>query len=127
VLGPLEVQRASPGAQPAAPPPGVEVLPAGESGKRRLRDVVLQHRADLERCADPGVAPEPGARGEAVLRLTVDGSGRVTDLRISTAGAEGAPLEACLRSAVQGWRLPAGEPGYTADIPMTLVRSGARP
>jgi hypothetical protein len=125
VLGPVQIQRAAGGAS-GAPAPGVERLPEGPTARRRLRDAFLQYRADLERCAGADQARLAGGRVEAVVRMTVDVAGRVTRLD-TVQGDLGAAFDGCARTAAQRWQLPAGEPEYTADLPLTLVGGGTRP
>ena len=97
----------SPGVNPPAPP-GAD--PAIESLLAFRRGALLQ-------CYETPRA-EARARAEVHAVLFVDGDGRAADVRVASAPAD-APLEACVREAIEAWEFPASDGGYSGPF---LVR-----
>jgi hypothetical protein len=91
----------------AAPPP---VDPAIET-------LLAFRRGQLLACYEAARAA-PSARADVHVVLFVDGDGRPADVRVASAPAD-APLEACVREAVDGWEFPASDEGYAGPF---LVR-----
>lgn len=109
----------------AAEAPSVALQP-GETGRRQVRDAVMQVRPDLERCARAELQRRGLSRAEIVLRLSVDAGGKVT----SATGAPpfgGVPLDSCLGEAAGAWSFPGGEGGYTTEVPVTVLGEGGAP
>jgi hypothetical protein len=89
----------SPAALPADP--GVETLLAFRRGQ--LLDCYEAARA------------APSARADVHVVLFVDGDGRPADVRVASLPAD-APLEACVREAVEAWEFPASDEGYAGPF-----------
>ncbi len=119
VVSALREQGQAGGAAGAAE--GPPVLLEGETGKRQLREALLQYRPELESCVEAEMRRQGLASAEAVLRIGVDRKGRVSQLSTASAQLAGADLEQCLRAAAQGWQLPAADADYVVEVPMTLV------
>jgi hypothetical protein len=65
-------------------------------------------------------------RAEAVLALTVSATGKVVKaVPVDGDLAEG-PVGGCLASAAAGWVFPASDAGYAVQIPIVVIRGGAR-
>jgi hypothetical protein len=96
------------GGDPSPAPPGAD--PAIESLLAFRRGALLQ-------CYETPRA-EARARAEVHAVLFVDGDGRAADVRVASAPAD-APLEACVREAIEAWEFPASDGGYSGPF---LVR-----
>ncbi|HSN89707.1 MAG TPA: hypothetical protein VLS93_00630, partial [Anaeromyxobacteraceae bacterium] len=115
----------APGGAAPAPAPAPAPLGKGENARRRVREAVRAVQPALQACLAPVAQRRGTARAEGVLRITVDGKGKVK--AVSAAGdLSGEEVEACLRAAAAGWTFPAGARSYSVDVPVTLVREGAR-
>lgn len=57
----------------------------------------------------------PGAHAEVLALFFVDGDGRPADIRVASAPAD-APLEECVRGAVEAWEFPVSDEGYAGPF-----------
>ncbi|BDG07410.1 coiled-coil domain-containing protein [Anaeromyxobacter paludicola] len=98
-----------------------DLLTADAAGRRRLREALASHQADLDRCA--AAADARATRGAIRLVVSADGI-------LSQASADetigGAKLATCLREAATGWILPPSAAPYRTELPATLVTGASR-
>ncbi len=113
-------------AAPAAAAPATPSLLAGESGKRQIREAVQVAQPSIEACVGEIVAQKNLQRAEGVLKLTVSGQGRVTKVLAAAGDLSGTALEECLGGASRSWLFPPAEAEYVVDVPITVIRGGAR-
>ncbi len=112
---------AAPAAESSAP-----ALLAGESGKRQIREAVQAAQPSIEACVGKHIEQKKLQRAEGSLKLHVSPQGRVT--KATTGGGElaGTELEECLGRASGTWSFPAADAEYVVDVPITIMRGGAR-
>jgi hypothetical protein len=112
---------------PAGTPagPGIQMLGAGETGKRQIRDSVLRAQPAIEACVGEQIQRKSLTRAEGVLKLTVAANGRVVLVKASEGDLSGAEMETCLTEAARTWQFPAAEGEYVVDVPITVIGGGA--
>jgi len=119
-------QPASPGGAPAPGQPAIQMLGAGETGKRQIRDAVLRAQPAIEGCVGDQIQRKKLTRAEGVLKLTAAASGRIVLVRTTDGDLAGAEMEACLTEAAKKWQFPAAEGDYVVDVPITVIGGGAK-
>lgn len=112
---------AAPAAAPAAPS-----LLSGETGKRQIREAVQAAQPSIEACVGEIISQKSLLRAEGVLKLTVSAQGRVTKVLAAEGDLSGTTLEECLGGASRSWLFPPAEAEYVVDVPITVIRGGAR-
>jgi hypothetical protein len=60
------------------------------------------------------------------MKLTVSAAGKVVKVLASGADLEDATLVQCLGGASRDWTFPSSDAEYTVDVPITVIRGGAR-
>lgn len=118
-----ETAKAAPA--PAAGPAPQSLL-TGESGKRQIREAVQSAQPSIEACVGETIVRKNLQRAEGVLKLNVSQQGRVTKVLTGDGDLSGAALDDCLGAASASWRFPAAEAEYVVDVPITVIRGGAR-
>jgi hypothetical protein len=113
-------------AAPAAAAPATPALLAGETGKRQIREAVQAAQPSIEACVGEIVSQKSLQRAEGVLKLTVSAQGRVTKVLAAEGDLSGTALEECLGGASRNWLFPPAEAEYVVDVPITVIRGGAR-
>lgn len=117
-------ETAQPAAAPAAPP--LPKLLPGESGNRQLREVVQAAQGSIEACVVELLEAKRLPRAEGVLKLTIGTAGRVTRITTGPGEISGAPVDECLGEASKQWLFPSADGEYVVDVPITVLRGGAR-
>jgi hypothetical protein len=116
-------------AAPAAPPPpapaGAPALQGGEGGKRQIREAVQSAQASIEACVAGMMEQRKLERAEGVLRLTVSTSGKVAKVA-SEGDLSGTGIAECLGAASGSWVFPHADAEYVVDVPITVLRGGAK-
>jgi hypothetical protein len=113
-------------ATPAAPSPQDAVsLESGEAGKRQIRETIQAAQASIEACVGEVMEQRKLTRAEAVLKLTVSPSGKVSKVA-SEGDVSGAAVGECLGASAAGWPFPRADAEYVVDVPITVIRGSAR-
>lgn len=118
---------AQPTGAAAAPATGggaIQMLGAGETGKRQIRDSVLRAQPAIEACVGDQIQRKNLNRAEGVLKLTVAANGRVVIVKASEGDLAGPEMESCLTEAAKTWQFPAAEGEYVVDVPITVIGGG---
>lgn len=123
---PKPAQPAAPGGAPAPAQPPIQMLGAGETGKRQIRDAVLRAQPAIEACVGEQILRRKLTRAEGVLKLTVAANGKVVIVKSGDGDLAGPELEGCLTQAAKGWQFPASEGEYVVDVPITVIGGGAK-
>ena len=116
-----EVRRAPPALRAAVPEPlwprlGLDgpPSPAVAGSDPAIERLLAFRRGQLGECYEAARAA-PAARAEVHVVLFVDGDGRAAEVRAASA-PEDAPLEECVRTAVEGWEFPVSDDGYSGPF-----------
>lgn len=78
-----------------------------------LLAVVRRYAAGIQFCYENELKRQPGLRGKVVFNLTVDASGRVTDVGVVEDTLGAGAVAACALAQIRDWRFPAIEAGVT--------------
>jgi hypothetical protein len=123
-------ETAKPGAAaaPAAAAPAARAgqLEAGEAGKRQIREAVQAAQPSIEACVGELMEQKKLPRAEGSLKLTISAAGKVTKVRSGDGDLSSAGVAECLSSASGGWTFPPADGEYVVDVPITVIRGGAR-
>lgn len=100
---------------------------AGALEPGAIREVLTGGMPALSRCYELSLKQRPDVAGRLVLRITVDGGGRVKRVvpRTSDEAAASVPpaLVDCIRNSALRWQFPApGGAGLTFDAPIRLAQ-----
>jgi hypothetical protein len=119
-------ETAKPAGPAAAAAPAAPSLLAGESGKRQIRDAVVAAQPSIEACVGEHLERKRLERAEGVLKVTISTAGRVNRVTTGEGDLAGPELEGCLTRASTGWTFPASDADYVVDVPITIIRGGAK-
>lgn len=109
-----EEARPEPKRKPQESPRQLEVQGGAGLDTATLRQVILTHKAALERCL-----PTPQA-AEVVLEFALTHLGKVIQLRIISGSLGTAAADACLLAEVQRWQFPPQAAPQPLPVTMTL-------
>ncbi len=115
-------------AAPPAPAPAARAptLLSGEGGKRQIREAVQAAQGSIEACVGELLTKRNVQRAEGALKITVASQGRVTKVLARDGDLGGTQLEECLDAASRRWLFPSADAEYSVDVPITVLRGGAR-
>ena len=78
-----------------------------------VRKVVAAHRSEIEQCYASGLKANPSLAGRVVVRMSIDGKGKVTEAKIVESDLGAPDVELCLTKNITTWKFPpfgAGDP-----------------
>ncbi len=77
----------------------------GEIDKTALREYVIKHRSELQKCYKEALEKDPTTKGEATLQFTISKKGKIIAAvtRQDTVNNEG--LKSCMLDKVKKWNL----------------------
>jgi hypothetical protein len=105
---------------------GASSLAAGEAGKRQIVEAVQAAQPLIEGCIGTHLQTRRLRRAEGTLKLTVASTGKVQIVRAAGTELGSEALDACLAASAARWQLPSAEGPYSAEVPITVVRGGAK-
>jgi hypothetical protein len=116
-----EVRRSPPALRAAVPEPlwarlGLDgpPSPAVAQADPAIELLLAFRRGQLGQCYEAARAV-PAARADVHVVLFVDGDGRAVEVRAASV-PEDAPLEECVRAAVEAWEFPASDDGFSGPF-----------
>jgi hypothetical protein len=120
----MPVTPIAPKARPTGPP--ARAFADNESPEvreRRLRNIIIAHRAEMKTCVDRQLKLRPDLRAEGTLIIDVDATGSVPHAELLGADLAGTALEDCLRTIASRWRFPSSGRAYRIDAPVRVLGS----
>ena len=128
VVSALREMRPAAPAVPAAPATGrpAGLLEAGEGGKRQVREAIQAAQPSIEACVGDMMEQRRLARAEGSLKLTISAAGRVAKVVSGDGDLAGAGVGECLSAASGAWIFPPADAEYVVEVPITVIRGGAR-
>ncbi len=108
-----------PAAVSANHPPSTSAEPA--LAREQIRDVVVQHLADVRRCHETVLRRRPRAAGTVVVRFSVAADGRVRDAVAARTSYPDPALVPCLLRVAAAWRFAAPRGGATVSVNYPFV------
>lgn len=84
----------------------------GSLDKSIIERVIRRHRNQVRSCYERALQKDPALKGKIVVKLAIDGSGRVVSASATDASTlPSEAVRACLVQKVKTWRFPAGGDG----------------
>ena len=71
-----------------------------------IRRVFRRHTAQIKHCYDQQLVKDHKLRGRVVVRVTIDGNGRVVVAEISESELANEALHECITGTVRKWEFP---------------------
>lgn len=75
-------------------------------GQSDIMEVVLSNKPALLKCAEEQRQKEPGTSGKLVVRWSIQGNGRVTNLVVVSEEFKSTHMAGCVVKAIKGWSFP---------------------
>ena len=115
------------------PPTPIERAPVAHAEVPPKVELPLRTQADLERmiganrvsidmCYSLGVMSNPSLSGTIVARITIEASGRVSDVQWTTNTLRDMSFEQCLRDEIRAWRFEPAADVFVGDYAFTFSR-----
>lgn len=89
-----------------------------------VQKVVREHMPEIQYCYDKIASRAKAPTGEVNLAMSIDPTGRVTQVIASAPGVSGRSLDKCLRSAAKRWRFPSANTETQVDYPLVFDLAG---
>ncbi len=115
---------AAPTAPPARAPAPWVGAPEGSLRHEDFLRVFREHRQDVLRCLERGLADVSYIGGRLYVRFVIAPDGSVASARVTRSTLEHPGVEACIVSAARGWRFPRPEGGWVRATFPFLLSSG---
>jgi hypothetical protein len=119
--------------RPSTPPAGIAPggrpavqLEAGEAGKRQVREAIQAAQPSIEACAGEMMEQRRLARAEGSLKIAISPAGKVARVLSADGDLAGASLLECLSASSRAWAFPPADAEYVVEVPITVLRGGAR-
>jgi hypothetical protein len=117
---------------PARPANEPEVSVAAPSAaaidKGLIRTVVRSHVREIRGCYEQGLAADPKLAGRVVVRFTIDPRGMVPEAVVASSDLppQAELVQACIVTAVKGWRFPVPPQSTDAEVLYPFVLAPGR-
>ena len=97
--------------------------------KETVRRVFRRHQAQIKHCYERQLEKDRRLRGRLVLKLTIDGNGRVSAAEIGESELANEALHACITDGARKWEFPVvgDHEVYTIAYPYVFNRRRRRP
>jgi hypothetical protein len=105
---------------------GAAPLEQGESGKRQIREAVLAAQPSIEACVNDLMQTKALPRAEGTLKIAVTEKGLVRSVKSIGTDLAAREFDDCLTRAQGSWVFPSADGDYVVDVPITVVRGGAK-
>lgn len=90
-----------------APPPAVAAAPSdGLLSPALIRATTVAHLGEVVACHERGLAAQPDASGQVVVRFVIAGDGVVASSVVTRSTYPLPWVARCVADAVRGWRFP---------------------
>lgn len=119
-LVPLDEPLPSAGPKGRVEEPTVERLKSGNAGREQLRDALMRHRPEIQRCVDHELKRSQLRKASGSVRITIDARGHVSSASLDGDKLSGSYLEKCVQAASRRWRFPASGDSYELEIPLQV-------
>ncbi len=93
---------------------------AGALTVKQVQEVIQQNLKAIELCRQTALQKNPALKADAVLKVTIDGSGKVTSAEFVSKDLKDEVLKACIEAAVKLWKFPAPADGKPASFEWTM-------
>ncbi|MDM8525783.1 VIT domain-containing protein [Desulfococcaceae bacterium HSG8] len=93
----------------------------GTISKQDIQQVLKQHLGEIETCFRGLLNKNPSAKGNAVIKVTLDGSGQVAAVEFLSRELGNEELKECITKYVKGWKFPVPSDGKTASVEYSVV------
>ena len=105
----------------------VEILPAkkvvvsGALSEKEVRQMIQQAMKELERCYNSALEKTPRIKGKAVLKISVDATGQVSNAEFVSEDLASEDLKACITALARQWQFPIPPDGKAVSVEYSLA------
>jgi len=94
---------------------------SGGLSKADAERILAQYLKDMQQCYQAALLKNPALQGEAKLKVTVDASGKITDVTLTSDTLSDEDMKACIIAIVKQWQFTALADGKAASVEYSLV------
>lgn len=78
----------------------------GALDKDIIRRIVRAHINEIRYCYNKGLTKDPDLKGRVAVQFTIEGTGKVSDSKVSDTTLDEEDVEKCIAKAVNRWKFP---------------------